>query len=82
MVTGLVSDFHTIIVIAPSILKHLHDLSKIAMCADVFIFFWFLVVVLNGGTPWGWLWVSRGSIVLCGSFWWVVVFNKPCKIEM
>ena len=55
MVTGLVSDFHTIIVIAPSILKHLHDLSKIAMCADVFIFFWFLVVVLNGGTPWGWL---------------------------
>ena len=35
-----------------------------------------------GGTPWGWLWVSRGSIVLCGSFWWVVVFNKPHKIEI
>ena len=35
-----------------------------------------------GGTPWGWLRGSRRSIVLCGSFWWEVVFNKPHKIEI
>ena len=30
----------------------------------------------------GWLRGSRGSIVLCGSFWWVVVLNKPHEIEI
>ena len=35
-----------------------------------------------GGTPWGWLRVSRGSIVLCVSFWWLVVFNTPHKFEI
>jgi hypothetical protein len=34
-----------------------------------------------GGTPWGWLWVSRGSIVLCGNFCLVVVQDKPQKVE-
>ena len=35
-----------------------------------------------GGTPWGWLQRSRGSIVLCGSFWWVDVLYKPHNIEI
>ena len=34
-----------------------------------------------GGTPWGWLRVSRGSIVLCGNFCLVVVQDKPQKVE-
>ena len=33
------------------------------------------------GTPWGWLWVSRGSFVLCGKFCLVVVQAKPQKVE-
>ena len=54
------------------------NLSKIAMCAGVLLMYWFLVLVLNGGYPLG----SSGSIVLCGSFWRVVVVNKPNKIEI
>ena len=34
-----------------------------------------------GGTPWGWLRVSRGSIVLCGNFCLVVVQDQPQKVE-
>ena len=58
------------------------NLSKIAIGAGVFIFSWFLVVVLNGGYPLGVATGVKGSIFLCGSLWWLVVFNKPHKIEI
>ena len=53
---------------------YLHSL----MCADVPLMYWFLVLVLNGGYPLG---VATGvKGVYC--FWWVVVSNKPHKIEI
>ena len=58
------------------------NLSKIAIGAGVFLFTGFYYWSWMGGNPWGWLQGSRGSIVLFVSFWWVVVFDKPHKIEI
>ena len=60
------------------------NLNKIAICSGVLLMYWFLVMVLNGRYP-GLLGVATGvKGVYCsfGSFWWVVAFNKPHKIEI
>ena len=37
---------------------------------------------INLNTQWGVAMGVRGSIVLSRRFWWLVVFNKPHKIEI